>query len=526
MLALLIAAAATGPAFPPLTSSDFQDTVRLVETSMEKGDFGEASKLADLLPKRQLVVSCDLSKVPKEDQAAISAAVDRACRGWGFVRAQRQAQGGDVHLSFDADLAVDPDTDAPANVVTFFSNAPGQPRLKAVIGMKRGKTGRAMTPNDVQNDTQYAIGTYLGLVHHSLTALVMFNGSSTDDLRQISKAEYRSVTRVLSLCDLLRSSIEKKQSVGISGKPSVTLSPNGFEGETTQGEIVDLPVEVENHGTGVAMMDAQGDCGCIVPESAPLVKPNEKGTISLRLETVEYSLPLERKVTVFTNDPDHAVTEIPVKINVHPRYRFINPIGPMVLVDEKAKDFDMYLVFPDGQDMKVGPFTVQGIPGATVTSEAWQGSIADEERKEPAQTRHGFHVRVHLPANLPNGRLTGGVSTMTNSLNFSNLYYNFYVQRGILAAPHDLFLGEVGKTPKTATILLLRPGKPFAIRNVKTSAPFLVASAEPGAKPGEMKVNVNYTGAAASGEISEMLTVETDDPKQPVIKIPVTGSVR
>lgn len=526
MLALLIAAATTGPAFPPLTSSDFQDTVRLVEESMEKGDFAEASKLAELLPKRQIALSCDLSKVPEAERQAMSEAVDKACQAWGFIRVTRQAEGGDIHLSFDSDLAVDPETDAPANVATFFSNSPGHPRLKAVIGMKRGKDGRAMTAKDVQNDTQFAIGSYVGLVHYSLPGWMMFGGAATDDLRQMNKAEYRSIVKVLSLCDALRTSIANKQKVGLSGKPQISIAPGGFDGETTQGEVVDLPVEVENHGTGIATMDAQGDCGCIVPESAPEVKPNAKGIISLRLETSEYSLPIERKVTVFTNDPEHAVTEIPVKMNILPRYRFIGPAGSMIMADETPKDVDLYLVFPDGQDMTVGKFNVQGVQGATVTSAPWKGSLADAERKEPARPRHGYRLRLHIPGHLPNGRLTGGISTMTNSVNFPALYYNFYVQRGILSAPRDLFLGEVGKTPKSASVMLLRPGKPFVVRNVKSSVPFLVAKAESTAKPGEIKISVDYTGAAPVGEISEVLTVETDDPKQPVIKIPVSGSVR
>lgn len=330
----------------------------------------------------------------------------------------------------------------------------------------------------------------------------------------------------LDLADLLRKAVAAKTPVGISGVPRATIGPSSFKGNATQGEQVDLPIEVKSIGTGTVVMDVQGDCGCIVPESAPPVPAGKTGSISVRLDTSEYGKPIERNVIVYTNDPDAPTVMIPVRVDIVPRYRFIAPEGTTFTIDEGGRSTDLYLVFPDNQDMKATHVRLIGIEGAKATFEPWKGSLADAERGEEPRERHGYKIHVSIPAKLPTARSLLSVNVVTDSPGFTSLYQDIYAQKGIVAFPGELFFGELSNSAKTATILLNRPGKPFQITSLLASADYFTATAEPSGKPDEYKIVLKYNGKGKSGDLQDKLTIKTDDPKQPTITVPITGSVR
>jgi len=536
LLLAILGSAQAGPAFSPLSSGMFQESVRAVETSLEAHDYVKAKALLEMLPKRQVSVIWNDKKVPEANRAEFREAFDKAVSAWPGLKVVTNVRSGDViEIGAEPKLAVDSRSGIPANVVTFFSNTPVgnsnkigsfEPRLDARIALQRGRDGRAATAKDITNDVRFIIGSYLGLARHNLPAFTMFPDSETDDIRLVGRPEVRAVNGNLELADLLRKAVTAKTPVGITGVPKATIGPSSFEGKATQGEQIDLPIEVKNTGTGTVVMDVQGDCGCIVPESAPPVPAGKTGAISVRLDTSEYGKPIERNVVVYTNDPEAPTVIIPVRVNIIPRYRFIAPEGTTFTIDEGGRSMDLYLVFPDNQDMKASHVRLIGIEGAKATFEPWKGSLADAERSEEPRDRHGYKIHLVIPSKLPTARSLLNVNVLTDTPGFTSLYQDIYAQKGIVAFPGELFFGELATTAKTATILLNRPGKPFKITSLQASANYFAATVEPSGKPDEYKVVLKYNGKGKSGDVQDKLTINTDDPKQPTITVPITGSIR
>ena len=104
------------------------------------------------------------------------------------------------------------------------------------------------------------------------------------------------------------------------------------------------------------------------------------------------------------------------------------------------------------------------------------------------------------------------------------IYETMYVQWGI-SAPADVNFGEIPKAQTGLYFLVSQPGKPFKIRSVESDTDVIKTSVEP-MKNGDYRVIVTLLAIVPVGRIDANITIKTDDPKQPVIKVRVLGIVR
>jgi uncharacterized protein DUF1573 len=494
---------------------------------------------ADLLPKPNFRLAFDDHKVPEALRADFRDACKRAMQVW-TVNPSPATGVPELKITFEPILATDPKTGAPANLALFFSSAPGgpqsktnptspdlifdEPRLTVALGLQRDNPQRQATAGDVFNDVRYAIGAYLGLGNHSIVNFVMNSSAQTDDARVLTLPERKAAIAALRLSNQLRTDVEKHLSIGISGRARSAVSPMKFVGDATQGDEVELPITLTNSGTADLVIDAIGDCACVVPESAPAVTPQGKGTLTVRIDTKNYSEPMDRTVMVFTNDPDAPTSIISVHLKISPRYRILLPDGTTWVFDQGGREGDAYITFPDGNDMKIVDGRIIGMEGARVTYVPWKGPLADPSTNEPPVMRHGYRAHISLPGTLPPGRSPVTLFFVTDDPVFSGLGETIYLQRGIVSLPERLFVGELSRKAKTFTMVLSRPGRPFKVLSVKSSLGFFGVKAEAGDKVGETKLVIAYNGEAPQGDIQGTISVQTDDPKQSVVKIPIAGS--
>ncbi|AIE84263.1 DUF1573 domain-containing protein [Fimbriimonas ginsengisoli] len=528
LLIVLAAAAKPGPALPPLTSANFQDTVLLVEQSMEQGNFALAQKQATMLPKRRFTISFDDRKLPATLRPTYRTLLAQAVRGWRDVEAVVKTGPADLRIAFEPALAVDAETGASANVVTFFSSTPGEPRVEAVIGLHRGKPVRDTSAGDFFNDARYAIGAYLGLAKLSAPGFIMGSSTRSDNLPDITSRETVAAAATLRLSDRLREAIAAKKKVGLSGRSDAFIDPVRFKGDGVQGENLELPIQVSNRGKGLLAVQAAGDCGCLVPEKTDPIAPGESTIVRVILNTHELAGELERHITLFTNDPNNPIVTIPVQVSVVSRYRFLTPNGNAVAVDEGGSVSDLYFTYPDGEgnELKITNARTIGIEGSSVEIEPWSGTLPDPEFKEGPKLRRGYHLKVHIPGKLPPGRAPLNIALVTASPDYPVVYHSIFVQRGIVAQPEELFLGETNHERRTSTVVLTRPGRPFQVLSARSTLSTFTVKVLPGDHPDEVKLQIAYDGKAPAGPIEGEVVVTTNDPKQSVVHVPIVGSTR
>ena len=515
----------SAPIFPPMSSAMFQDTVLEVEKQLQKGEFAAAAKTADLLPKNRIGLSYDEKNLPLQDRPAFRAALAGAIQSWPTVHITTEGKA-DIKLSFQPTLAADPQTGSPAHVALFFNTESNLPREEAVVGLKRGSPLHPTTPDNFAGDVKFVIGSYIGLAKINIAGRAMNSSDDWMSERAITARDQEVANACLNLSNRLRAAVAAKKIIGVSRPASAFIDPPGFDGDAIQGDQLDLPIQISNRGQGMLAVVAEGDCGCVLGGQLAPVAPGESGLLKARIDTKEITGPVERKVFVYTNDPNLPAKEIPVKLAVSPRYRFFMEGGNARTVEDGGSQFDVFFTYPDGDENKivVSKTAVVGLEGATATFEPWSGDIGDPALNEPVKTRHGYRAKVSVPGTLPPGRSPITLALFTDVPGFASVYYTINLQKGIVALPEELFLGELAHTMKKSTVLLSRPGKPFVVRSVRSTLRNFSAAVVPSGRPDEVKIEVTYDGKAPAGSIEGAIVVETNDPKQPTVKISVVGS--
>jgi hypothetical protein len=145
----------------------------------------------------------------------------------------------------------------------------------------------------------------------------------------------------------------------------------------------------------------------------------------------------------------------------------------------------------------------------------------------PGQGR--YRLTIIATPDAPLGRSTAAVAVWTDVEKGGTLTFVLTVDRGIVTVPPMLFFGIVPhemNTPRQAVATLLRNSIPFHVKTVTANDPNLTPKRETVRDGAEYRVTVTYAGGWDTGRQVRSLTVTTDDPKQPVIEIPVQAFVQ
>ena len=163
---------------------------------------------------------------------------------------------------------------------------------------------------------------------------------------------------------------------------------------------------------------------------------------------------------------------------------------------------------------------------ATVTFEPWSGVMTDPERGEGPEQREGYKFKIKFGKQAVYGRPTVGLVVSTDSPTLPTIRWPFLVQKGIVALPERLYLGEIPQAKLDATATISRPGKPFKIVKTTVDSPFFKVVCLPSKDGWEYKLRATFDGNATIGSLNAMITIDTDDPKQPVVRIPIEAIIK
>jgi hypothetical protein len=266
------------------------------------------------------------------------------------------------------------------------------------------------------------------------------------------------------------------------------------------------------------------ECGCVTGQQVYNVPAGKSQRVELQFDSTDFMGKLLRKIYVVSNDPEKPTREIDVTTTVVPTYRFLTPDGPVIVAGDKQGVGELYLTFND-----IEPFSIKDIqtagPSGDVAWEDWSGSLPDPAMNEAPRTRKGYKLTVTVPSKLPPGRSPMTIFVTTESPDYPVLQTEIYVQKGIVAIPDELYLGEMSG-PKTGKFVVSRPGKNYKILGATSSSPNLKVTIKPGENGQEWICEVAYDGKSSFGEFNQTITLRTDDPKQPTVKVPVLGNVQ
>ncbi len=526
----LLQAPEVGPLPPAGTSEAFQKTVLAVEGKLSQGEFAQAATLAARLPKESITITWDDSAAPKERRAELLKARDAGAAMWTKAYSGLKigwGKGGDIKIGFVDKLPANQESQGPAGAVLFTSDDPSEPRVEAVIALRRGPDAEPAYASEITNEVGYAIGAYLGLARHVYGTTVMARTDRhTKAPGLVQRDDVLTARATVAVASALREAAAKRKKLA-PATPEAVVSPTSIDfGEVSEGTVLHPTLQVSNQGNAPLSFYAVPDCGCLQVSFDGLAKPGVASLVKLAIDTTHFPGKFVKALYIYSNDADFPVRRIPITGTVRPVYRFLVPGGsrPVVVGEDGAK-IDLYLSLDQKDPIQVSDLTVTG-GSAVAAIEPWSGEMADPEVGEGVAPRKGYKITVLVSPSILPGRVPVTVALKTNHKVFDVIRHTIMVQRGIVAEPLSVYLGELGKEKAEAWFLLTQPGKPFKIRKVSCDTDNLSATYEKRKEEWEYKVTVRYDGKAPLGALNGNVVIETDDPWQPVLKVPVRGSVR
>jgi hypothetical protein len=527
--------APVGPTLPPGCNEAFLSLAIRVQERLEAGDFAGAKSLYAMLPKTSITLAWDAASIPAAMRPSFESARDRAVKTWenwfpGWkVTVVPYTKGmkppPQIVVTFVPSIPAQAGEALPRGAASFFSEDPLEPRLEHVVSLSRGNPVAQTEFAEVHNEVGYALAQYYGVertpglgTYSSRTEL------SVTRLNTVASSDKLQVQAILDSCSLLAKHLMKQERIVVA-RPKLHFDPTSFDlGMANQGERIPFKMQVTNVGNAPLVVRAIPDCSCVSAIRPNPIEPGESRLLTSLVDLQEVTGEFDKNLILYSNDPERTSTFLPVRVKSRPAYRFFPANEGNVLMEAGGAKTKVVFALPEGSTLKALATRFDGIE-AKVGLKPWTGRLDDPEMKDIAYQK-GYEVEVSLSDQIAPGRSTGTLWIQTDNPKFREVYVNLFVQKGIVALPDQIRLGEIAASPRRAGFLLSRPGREFKITRVSADVPYLEVSHQPVRENWEHRINVQFNGKAPPGILTAVVTVQTDDPTQPVIRVPYHAIVQ
>ncbi|HVT05342.1 MAG TPA: DUF1573 domain-containing protein [Thermoanaerobaculia bacterium] len=312
------------------------------------------------------------------------------------------------------------------------------------------------------------------------------------------------------------------------------LEPVKDYGTVPKGTKIDWAFQVKNSGTSdLEIKSAAPSCGCTVTDFDKVIKPGQTGKITAHVDTVAFSGPISKHVTVMSNDPATPATQLTLNAVVKPYVEAL-PNGFLRFNVLQGAEQTQTVTLYSEEDQ---PFEIRGVdvpPGEYVKVNYVK--IDKDTERVPAgkegQTQYKVNVTLGGPK-VPTGPMSDHLVIHTNS-KFQPDYtisLSGVVRPTYMVMPTVLNFGEVSSADPSATRTVtvqsndkVTPDQ-FKVSKVESSVKGLVAVAKASDQPGMYEVNVKVDKTAKLGDFDGTLKIYTSDKLNPVTTVPLKGTV-
>lgn len=518
----------TAPLVPAGTNRSFHEAVLAVEESMEKKDFAEAARRLKAMPRTDLTITWDDSAVPAELRGAYAEARDKALKSWetvGIPAKFKIGEKGHLVFSFDKQLP-DSEVGVPKGAAHLFSFDPAEPRLRTVIGLHRGNPTNRTIPVEVSNEVLNSIAQYYGIELSKRPLGARYRTDlPTAGPFAASPSDLFFVQRLLKVVEALKMGIDKKVAFK-PAKPKLFVELSAIQTpQVVQGEAQAFSLTVTNNGDGPMSLWVEPDCSCLAPAGPPVVQPGQTALVRVNVNTIDWVGKLRKWLYVYSNDLDFPYREIPVDVDIKPLYRVVHEGSPVLQMNEFGAEAEFYFWTPAPDKIKPLEAALVGFKG-NVEMEEWEGTMADPEMGEAALPRKGYKFTIKVEPRTLFGRATAGLAIKTTNNIFPIVKGAVQIQKGIVALPERVYLGEIPKAANLGMFILSKPEIPFKITKIETDNPNVKATFRALKGDWEYRIDVQIDSKIEYGFLNASIIISTDDPNQPQVVVPLEAVVR
>jgi hypothetical protein len=318
--------------------------------------------------------------------------------------------------------------------------------------------------------------------------------------------------------------------------PRLTIvEPVKEYGEVPKGDKLDWAFVIKNTGSSdLQIIAAKPGCGCTVADYDKVIKPGETGKVTAHVDTTNFSGPIAKTVTLETNDPSSPTSTLTIHAVVKP-YVEAYPAGfvrfNQLQGDVATQSITLYSEEDD-------PFEIKDVqvPGDWVKV-AYHKIENETERVpnigKPGQNQYKVDITVGGP-DAKIGPMADKIRILTSSKHSPEypISVTGVIRPTYRVEPTMLNFGEVAPTDAAATrsVLLhsndLKTPEQFVVTKVESNVPGITTAFKPLAQKGDYEVTLQVAKDAKPGDIDGSVKIYTSDKLNPVVTVPVKGTVK
>lgn len=314
-----------------------------------------------------------------------------------------------------------------------------------------------------------------------------------------------------------------------SGAPhgkAVVTEPIKEAGSVAKGDKVTEDFEIRNDGPApLTISDVKASCGCTVASFDKTIPPGKSGKVHVVVDTVTFTGPIAKGVTVYTDDPTNPRIELTVRAKVDPYIEVKPGYARYVTVRGEPKEGTIVqtLYATDGAPMDIvkvdSPF-----PYLTVSfREAQEGErLPDVKAKQ-------WRVETLLSNDAPIGPIAGYVTVHTTHAKqkLVEIPVSGFVRPVMAITPPK---GDFGKIVVKEPIHQAFDVRNFATEPIKVLSidplgPGMEAKLQPLQDGREYAVRLTISPTIPKGPFHSKLVLHTDSSRMPLLELDLTGNV-
>lgn len=287
-------------------------------------------------------------------------------------------------------------------------------------------------------------------------------------------------------------------------------------GEQWMGDPARFEFKLHNSGDAPLELDARPGCGCTVVEFQKRIPVGGDAYLRAELRTTGYHGKVAKSIEVTSNDPALPRVTLDITVTIRPVVAFS---GPNVIA--LREDGSTHAQF----DVRVADKEPAEI--SRVLCSAKDVTLSYEQvSKAGLETR--YRLSLVIGAGAAYGKSSFALTVATNSKREPASILQVKCEKGIMVSPSGVFLGTLdrnSKLPVTQEITVKREGLPFKITGIDSDDANLQIHQEQLSEGQGYRIRFSYSGGWTKGFIARTLTIHTDDPKQPTLKVTVAAQV-
>lgn len=255
---------------------------------------------------------------------------------------------------------------------------------------------------------------------------------------------------------------------------------------------------------------------CVVPVDGPqTIPPGGEGEIKALLLTANQKRGVAKNLYVFSNDPISPVVQLDVTGYVRPDQLVMSPQTVNFANSRRAEIVNREIYIPSTPENTV---EVASVSSDSPYITAALSSSTDKNRP-------GYLITATLKPGAPIGELKGNITILSDYPKQPKAELPFIATiRGDIDLDRDsFFLGLVkkGKEAKCAVTISTAGNDPLKIGKIDSPLSFLSVEVAPRVDGKAYTLTAKLKPDAPVGNIKGDVIIHTDNPDQPVIKVPV-----